>query len=416
MTTNTIKPLDGEKTIPGLTPPPTNAGGRKRILAAGFMVLALIVTFSLVLPRYFAPKKNQNKEAEDVASAKLNPLNLATGPKPTTTPSEAPSFDQPKQASAEPIPLKSGGTRVPAIEGGGGSGAYSNASAGKPVKSVRPGDESPFVSGSAKPNAPGAAAQDRPHRVESEAERLLAEYMRKQLAPAAAPTTPDSTVEAAPKASAGLFGMTKSHTARVSARTLGDRNLVLPKGTMFMCALKTKVITAASGFVGCQVQRNVYSDNGRVLLVERGSHIDGEYNVVQVRPGTTRIPVLWTRVRTPTGVTVELDSPGTGELGESGIGGYVDNRWGERLGAALLLSLIEDAVKITVAKANDGGSGGTTVQLPGTADTGQKMAEMVLASTINIPPLIYANQGGVVGVYVSRDIDFSSVYRLEARQ
>ena len=59
---------------------------------------------------------------------------------------------------------------------------------------------------------------------------------------------------------------------------------------------------------------------------------------------------------------------------------------------------------------------GTTVQLPGTADTGQKMAEMVLASTINIPPLIYANQGGVVGVYVSRDIDFSSVYRLEAHQ
>lgn len=416
MTTNTIKPLEGENAIPGLTAPPASPGGRKRILAAGFMVLALVVTFSLVLPRYFASKRDPNKEAEDVASAKLNPLNMATGPKPPPTISETPAFDQPKPATAEPIALKSGAKRVPGIVDAGGAAAYSAAPGTKLAKTVRPGDEGPFVSGSTKANAPGATAQDRPQRAESEAERLLAEYMRKQLAPAAAPTTSESSAETAPKAPTGLFGMTKSHTARVSARTLGDRNLVLPKGTMFMCALKTKVITAASGFVGCQVQRNVYSDNGRVLLVERGSHIDGEYNVVQVRPGTTRIPVLWTRVRTPTGVTVELDSPGTGELGESGIGGYVDNRWVERLGAALLLSLIEDAVKITVAKANDGGSAGTTVQLPGTADTSQKMAEMVLASTINIPPLIYANQGGVVGVYVSRDIDFSSVYRLEARQ
>ena len=32
--------------------------------------------------------------------------------------------------------------------------------------------------------------------------------------------------------------------------------------------------------------------------------------------------------------------------------------------------------------------------------------------TINIPPLIYQNQGGIVGIYVARDVDFSSVYEL----
>jgi type IV secretion system protein VirB10 len=38
----------------------------------------------------------------------------------------------------------------------------------------------------------------------------------------------------------------------------------------------------------------------------------------------------------------------------------------------------------------------------------------VLDSTINIPPLIYQNQGAIVGIYVARDVDFSSVYELKA--
>src|SRR5699024_784603 len=65
------------------------------------------------------------------------------------------------------------------------------------------------------------------------------------LAPAASPGT-------------GLFGgqLQGSATPRVAASMLGNRSLTLPKGTAFTCALKTKVISATSGLVGCQVQRN----------------------------------------------------------------------------------------------------------------------------------------------------------------
>jgi type IV secretion system protein VirB10 len=108
---------------------------------------------------------------------------------------------------------------------------------------------------------------------------------------------------------------------------------------------------------------------------------------------------------------VDLDSPATGALGETGLGGYVDNRWGERLGAALLLSLIDDAVKIVIADKQEAGSG-TVVFGTGTAQTGSRLAEQVLAATINIPPLLTANQGDTVGVYVRHDVDFRSVYAL----
>ncbi|MGY4828630.1 type IV secretion system protein VirB10 [Sphaerotilaceae bacterium SBD11-9] len=215
-----------------------------------------------------------------------------------------------------------------------------------------------------------------------------------------------------PAAGGGLFGGQGSTTPKVAASTLGNRSLTLPKGTAFTCALKTKVVSATSGLVGCQVQRNVFSDDGRVLLIERGSHLDGEYRIASVRPGTVRIPVLWTRIRTPLGVTVDIDSPGTGQLGDSGIVGYVDNRWVERIGAAMLLSLIDDSVKLVIQnQASD--QQADTIVLPSTTSNTSKLAEKVLDSTINIPPLIYQNQGGVVGIYVARDVDFSSVYELK---
>ena len=141
--------------------------------------------------------------------------------------------------------------------------------------------------------------------------------------------------------------------------------------------------------------------------------MDGEYRIASVRPGTVRIPVLWTRIRTPLGVTVDIESPGTGPLGESGVDGYVDNRWGERIGAAMLLSLIDDSVKLAVQSQGNGSQGGTVV-LPSTVSQTSKLAEKILESTINIPPLIYQNQGGIVGIYVARDVDFSSVYELKA--
>lgn len=211
----------------------------------------------------------------------------------------------------------------------------------------------------------------------------------------------------------GLFGgqLQKSATPTVVARQLGNPSLTLPQDASFTCALTTKVISATSGLVGCQVQRNVYGADGRVVLVERGSHVSGEYRIASVKPGMVRIPVLWTRIRTPLGVVVDIDSPATGALGESGIDGYIDNRWGERIGAAMLLSLIDDSVKLVIQNQTNERQGDTIV-LPSTTANTSKLAEKVLDSTINIPPLVYQNQGGIVGIYVARDVDFSSVYEL----
>jgi type IV secretion system protein VirB10 len=337
-------------------------------------------------------------------------------------------------------------TRVPSIEADQTTPARAipvrAAVGGTPQRqSVPVGDESPFASGGAgggflAPPQNGAAATSPATGLTGEAQANMRRYqsqlggMLGQLqgltdkaaggdkASAAALAAAMALPTPPPQASPALFGsMERSATPSVVAGLLGNRSLTMPKGVLFTCSLKTRVISATSGFVGCQVQRNVFSDDGKVVLAERGSHLDGEYRVVQVRPGVTRIPVLWTRLRTPNGVTVDLDSPGTGSLGESGIGGYVDDRWPERIGAALLVSLIDDAVKMVASDASPANavSGSSTVLLPSTTATGSKLAEKVLEATINIPPLLYQNQGSIVGVYVARDVDFSKVYALEPR-
>ena len=221
-----------------------------------------------------------------------------------------------------------------------------------------------------------------------------------------------TSVAAGTAGSRDVLGMQASDTPAARAGLLGNRSLVLPKGTTLTCALNTRIVSAQSGFISCQVLRNVFGSDGRVLLVERGSHLDGEYRVTQVKPGSTRIPALWTRLRTPQGITVDLDSPATGPLGESGADAYVDNRWFERIGAAMLVSVLDDSIKIVLNNETAPQTGNSPVVFQGTAQTASHTAEKVLDATINLPPLLYANQGALVGVFVARDVDFSSVYEL----
>ena len=210
-----------------------------------------------------------------------------------------------------------------------------------------------------------------------------------------------------------LEGIKPTSTARIGAARLVAPSLTLPRGTNFTCALMNRIVSEESGPVSCVVARNVYGHDGRVLLIERGSHLDGAYHASS-RVGQSRIAVAWERLRMPNGVIVDLGSPATGPLGEAGVDGFVDNHWSERIGAALLLSFLDDAVKIEIAQEQARGNASGTVLLQGSGSETSTMTGKVLDSTINMAPTIVKNQGEIVAVNVSRDVDFSGVYELRA--
>ncbi len=202
-----------------------------------------------------------------------------------------------------------------------------------------------------------------------------------------------------------------SATPMVTAAKIDDLNMLLPKGRTIDCGLSIRLINEVSGMATCVLTANVYSDNGKVVLLEKGSEAVGEY-VATMAQGQRRIFVLWNRVKTPNGVVINLNSPAADELGTMGMPGYVDNRWWERIGAAFLLSLVQDAVAIETAS-KQGGSDGVVFQ--NSTRTTDTMAQRVLESTINIKPTLYKNQGDRGTIFVARDLDFASVYALRAR-
>lgn len=199
-------------------------------------------------------------------------------------------------------------------------------------------------------------------------------------------------------------------TAKVRAVKLGDRNMILAKGHTIECGLSVRLVSDLAGQASCVLTQNVYSDNGRVVLLERGSEAVGEYRAT-LEQGQRRLFVIWTRIKTPNGVVIDLDSPGVDGLGGSGLPGQVDNHWWQRIGSAFLLSTVQDAIAYSASR----NAGGDTIVFQNTQSAGRTMADRVLEQSINIRPTLYKNHGDRGMIYVARDLDFGDVYALRRR-
>jgi type IV secretion system protein VirB10 len=171
--------------------------------------------------------------------------------------------------------------------------------------------------------------------------------------------------------------------------------------------LETAIDSTLPGMTTCIVATDTFSADGKVVLLERGTKLVGETRG-QVQQGSARIFVLWSEARTPAGVVISLASPGTDELGRSGLPGKVNRHFFERFGAAILISAIEGAVQSASRFAS---ASGTVIYNPSIA---QDVMTEVLKGTINIPPTVVKRQGDRIQVLVARDLDFRSVYELQA--
>ena len=190
------------------------------------------------------------------------------------------------------------------------------------------------------------------------------------------------------------------------AQVLPTQQFLLPKGAFIDCTLETAIDSTLPGMTTCVTATDTFGVDGKVVLLERGSKLVGETRG-EVQNGSARVFVLWTEARTPTGVLVPLDSPGTDELGRAGLPGEVNRHFWDRFGAAVLVSVIDGAAQAAAQSTNRGG--GAVIYNP---TTSQDALTEVLKGTINIAPTITKQQGDRIQVLVARDLDFRTVYEL----
>lgn len=190
------------------------------------------------------------------------------------------------------------------------------------------------------------------------------------------------------------------------AQLLPQQRLLLPKGAFIDCTLETAIDSSLPGMTTCVTATDTFSADGTVVLLPRGTKLIGQTRG-QVRQGMARVFVIWVEARTPSGVVVRLDSPGTDALGRSGLTGEVNRHFWQRFGSALLVSSIEAEVQSRLQSAK-----GAIVLDPMTSED---VLTEELRGTADIPPTVTVRNGARIEVLVARDVDFRSVYELVPR-
>lgn len=214
--------------------------------------------------------------------------------------------------------------------------------------------------------------------------------------------------------SAALTGAGAARATAAQPTRLSNPDGTMIRGTYLRCVLETRIISDLDGFASCVVTEPVYSFNGRNLLLPKGSKIFGRYSSGDFM--NNRMAVVWDRVLTPSGVDVTIAAPGVDNLGSSGMPGQYSAHWARRISSALMISLLSDAFKYYGAKEGPTQtgitSGGIITQEPfesNTAEAIQQLAEQGIEENSRRPPTVTINQGTVVNIYVTQDIDFGNV-------
>lgn len=209
--------------------------------------------------------------------------------------------------------------------------------------------------------------------------------------------------------SAFLAQASNSKAEHVYATHYGSLPYMVSQGKFIFANLATAINSDLPGQISAIVSEDVYGDQGRKILIPKGSQLIGEYRSGLVN-NQSRLFVVWTRVKEPNGIDVQLGSPGTDALGQAGLTGYVDNHYAARYLSATLIALIgAGAANAGVASSDQFNSAAAYRQNVSQALATE--ASNTLSQNINIPPTIHVPQGQNIVVYVNRDLDFSRVYK-----
>lgn len=186
----------------------------------------------------------------------------------------------------------------------------------------------------------GDAMEERPveqRRAAADARASLIYASARQAAPltiAAAPDGEDEAPSSPDYTDAGLPGVVSSFPV--------DRSRVLTADRYIPAVLENTLNSELPGRAIAVVERPVFGEDQRLVLIPAGSRVIGSYKS-GAKYGQARLDISWSRILRPDGVTINLEASGADSMGRAGIPGDLDSRLIEKYGGSFLTSVIAAA-------------------------------------------------------------------------
>lgn len=122
-----------------------------------------------------------------------------------------------------------------------------------------------------------------------------------------------------------------------------DRYKILTADRYIPCITENSINSELPGRVIVVVERNVFAPKGRNIVIPKGARMICGYE--KTKAGQTRLSLKCKRMINPNGAHMILsDMTASDVMGRGGVSAYVDNRFAEQFGAALLVAGIESGI------------------------------------------------------------------------
>lgn len=154
------------------------------------------------------------------------------------------------------------------------------------------------------------------------------------------------------------------------------------------------------------IEQNVTGYHGRKILIPRGSQAIGKFGALK-SPDSERLGIIWYRILTPEGINISLTSEAMDQEGASGLTGFIDKRWKDKYGTALLFSSISALAQLSVPVENENvkaAADGFSSEL-GPIVAEQLRQSLNIVQRINIPKGTRFNISPLVDIWFKQNLN-----------
>ena len=187
----------------------------------------------------------------------------------------------------------------------------------------------------------------------------------------------------------------------VEAGVITDLSHTIKPTTRALCTLDQAINGQHEGPLVCHLAEPVYGWDLSEVLLPKGTPVIGTYSSLSV--GQNRMLAMAANAFRSDGVVVPLGGgPFTDDLGRMGVPGHVDTRFWERFGNALIMDAALALINLPQAALTSRQPGTTNLNF--NAGQSEGVLNQVLASSVNLPPILTKNQGEQITILITQPI------------